>query len=52
MLDEGLKKFDLEIQNIQSEIKNQKAHLKKAHFKKLLRGRKNLKYQSDLAKLE
>ena len=52
LLDEGLKKFDLEIHNIQSEIKNQKAHLKKAHFKKPLRGRKNLKYQSDLAKSE
>ncbi len=40
LLDEGLKKFDLDIQNIQTEIKNQKADLKKAHFKKLLRGRK------------
>ncbi len=52
LLDEGLKKFDLDIQNIQTEIKNQKADLKKAHFKKPLRGRKNLKYQNDLAKLE
>ncbi len=52
MLDEGLKKFDLDIQNIQTEIKNQKADLKKAHFKKPLRERKNLKYQNDLAKLE
>ncbi len=30
LLEEGLKKFDLEIHNIQSEIKNQKARLKKA----------------------
>ncbi len=52
LLDEGLKKFDLDIQNIQTEIKNKKADLKKAHFKKPLRGRKNLKYQNDLAKLE
>ncbi len=52
MLKETSNKFDLEIQNIQSEIKNQKADLKKAHFKKPLRGRKNLKYQNDLAKLE
>jgi len=35
LLKEASNKFDLEIQNIQSEIKNQKAHLKKA-----LRGRK------------
>jgi len=30
LLKEASNKFDLEIQNIQSEIKNQKAHLKKA----------------------